>query len=192
MRYSVLAAAVAVFAGPALAGGPVVVVEEAPVVVAESAPSFDWTGFYAGLHFGQGTLSSDVAEVDHDFYGLQIGYLRDFGTLVAGGELSYSTGDLDDGTADFDATRIKLIGGYDAGRFLPYAFIGITDAELSNELVSLSDTMTAYGLGGKFAFGANGQHVLGLEYLREEASNFASTGQDLDNSQVSISYNFRF
>jgi outer membrane immunogenic protein len=193
MKKYLVSAAVAAFAGPVAAGGPVAVPVEDPVVVATVAPSFDWTGFYAGLHYGQGDLSA-AGEADSDFYGVQAGYLRDFGAFVAGGELSYSSGEIEGGgaTADIDTTRLKLIGGYDAGRFLPYLFIGVADLELSAGGTSLSDTMTGYGLGGKFALGANGQHVLGLEYLTEEADNFADSGTTLENDEITFSYNFRF
>jgi hypothetical protein len=190
-RYA-LAAILSALAGQALAGGPVVAVVEQPVVAATPAPSFDWTGFYAGVNLGFGDLSTGFASADHQFYGLQLGYLRDLGTFVLGGELAFTKGDFDDVPgADYDSTRLKLIGGYDAGRFLPYAVLGVSDYSLSDGVTS-SDTGVLYGVGGRYAFGANGQHVLGLEYLVEAMDDFVGTGQDLDNKELMLRYDFRF
>jgi outer membrane immunogenic protein len=191
-RYA-CAAILSALAGAASAGGPVVAVVEQPVVAATPAPTFDWTGFYAGVNLGFGDLSNGAVSEDHQFYGIQAGYLRDFGTFVLGGELAFTTGDFDDlaGT-DYDSTRLKVIGGFDAGRFLPYAFVGVSDYSLSDGITTASDTGTLYGLGGRFAFGANGQHVVGLEYLVERMDDFDGSGTDIDNNEIALRYDFRF
>jgi outer membrane immunogenic protein len=191
-RYAFLAVLVGI-AGPAAAGGPVVAVVEQPVAVAAAAPSSDWTGFYAGVNLGFGELNDGGDEADSNFYGLQAGYLRDFGTFVAGAELAFTTGDFDDfPDAEYDSTRLKLIGGYDAGRFLPYAFIGLSDYSLTDGSTTISDTATIYGVGGRYALGANGRHVLGVEYLFETKDDFAGSGDDLDNRELVLRYDFRF
>ena len=131
MKTLVVIAAAAVLAGPALAGGPVAPVVEAPVAVEPTpAVSADWTGFYIGLSAFQGTYSNDGGASDlgdTDGFGIQADYLRDFGSFVLGGEVAQVWGNYENSDDDWDATRLKLIGGYDAGRFLPYVFAGVAD-----------------------------------------------------------------
>ncbi|NJS38833.1 MAG: porin family protein [Rhodobacteraceae bacterium] len=178
--------------GQAMAGGLTEVAPEAPVApAAQPAPAFDWTGFYSGLSVTDGSVS-DGNDFDTSGFGVQAGYLHDLGTFVVGGELAYSDAEVDDAGADITATRLKLIGGYDAGRFLPYAFVGVSDVEVTNSFNSVSDTVTNYGLGARYAFGADGRFVGGLEYIVEDKSNFGNTGFDLDRDEVALRFDYRF
>jgi outer membrane immunogenic protein len=195
MKYFAYAAMVGVLASPVMAGGPVVVMEEAPVAVAVAMPTpgFDWTGFYLGASIGRGSVGDGNTKVDSDLLGVQGGYLYDMGALVVGGELAYVTGSLDSvPDADVDATRLKLIAGYGATRFMPYVFVGAADTNVEGGGTSFSDTTTLYGLGGRYAMGANGQHVVGLEWLAEDEDNFDNSGTDIKNREVSLRYDFRF
>ena len=179
-------------AGQALAGGMTEPAPEAPVAPAvQPAPSFDWSGFYAGLSVTDGSVS-DGEDFNTSGFGVQAGYLYDLGTFVVGGELAYSNADIEDEVTDITATRLKLLGGYDAGRFLPYAFVGLSDVEVSDGANSISDTVTNYGLGGRFAFGADGRFVTGLEYIVEDKNNFADSGFDLDRDEISLRFDYRF
>lgn len=179
-------------AGQALAGGMTEPAPEAPVAPAvQPAPSFDWSGFYAGLSVTDGSVS-DGEDFNTSGFGVQAGYLYDLGTFVVGGELAYSNADIEDEVSDITATRLKLLGGYDAGRFLPYAFVGLSDVEVSDGATSISDTVTNYGLGGRFAFGADGRFVAGLEYIVEDKNNFADSGFDLDRDEISLRLDYRF
>ena len=112
--------------------------------------------------------------------------------MVVGGELEYSAADLDDVPTSVDATRLKLIGGYGAGRFLPYAFVGVSDIKVSNGGTSISDTTTNYGLGARYAFGAEGRFVAGLEYIVENKDNFGGAFENLDLDAVSLRLDYRF
>ena len=189
----VLAAAFVFSAGVAQAGGPVVVADD-PVVEApaEMASDFDWTGFYAGVSVVSGSFSDGFTDYDTSGYGLQAGYLRDFGKWVIGGELSYSKGDYGDlaPASDWDATRLKLIGGYGAGRLMPYAFVGATKYNV-NQATPYSDTMANYGIGARYAFGASGKVVVGLEYMVENKTAF-DDNFDLDNREVALRLDYRF
>ncbi|MGL4238857.1 outer membrane protein [Tabrizicola sp.] len=178
-------------AGPVIAGGPVIVDPEPPVVVATAAPDFDWTGFYAGLSVTSGSVS-DGDDFDTSGFGAQVGYLRDFGTFVVGGELAFSAADLDDAPTSIDATRLKLIGGYGSGRFMPYAFVGLSDIKISGGGASISDTATNFGLGARYAFGTDGRFVAGLEYIVEDKNNFDNSGFDLDRDEFSLRFDYRF
>jgi outer membrane immunogenic protein len=191
MRHG-LAVALMVCAGAAQAGGPVVVAEE-PVVAAAPAPSdYDWTGFYVGLSAISGTFSDDggLTSDGTDGFGLQAGYLRDFGRFVVGGELAYVSGDYDAfPDNDWTSTRLKLIGGLGAGRVLPYGFVGLSNYDISGTS-EFSDTITIYGLGAKLA--VSPKIAVGLEYLVEDKSNFANTGFDMESSEIALRVDYRF
>jgi outer membrane immunogenic protein len=194
MKHSVLVVIAMVTAGQAFAGGMSEPVAEAPIAVAvEPMPTFSWDGFYAGVSANSGSIDDSANDFDTSGFGLQIGYLRDLGTFVVGGELAYSDADVDD-TADgsVTSTRAKLIGGYDAGRFLPYLFVGLSDLEISNATSSVSDTVTNYGLGGRYAFGAEGKFVAGLEYIVEDKDDFKDSGFDLEHDELSLRLDYRF
>jgi outer membrane immunogenic protein len=188
-----LFAAAFCLAGPVLAGGPIdTVVEPAPAAEV-TMPSFSWTGFYVGLSYGNGSASDDGGATDTgtDPRGFQAGYLRDLGTFVLGGELAYVQGGFDDfPTQEWASTRVKLIGGYDAGRFLPYGFVGLSEFDLDNG--DQTDTTTIYGLGGRFAVGATGRLVMGIEYLVEKKDDFNNGTFDLDNNDLSLRLDYRF
>ena len=83
-----------------------------------------------------------------------------------------------------------MIGGYDAGRFLPYAFVGMTKYNV-NQSTPFSDTMANYGIGARVALGQNGKFVAGLEYLIEKKSNF-DNNFDLDNKELALRLDYRF
>lgn len=196
MKSIAYAAVMGVLASQAMAGGPVDVVVEQPVAVPAPAPAdFDWTGFYLGASIAAGSVGdgTDADDVDSQLMGLQGGYLYDMGALVLGGELAYVKGELDsEPEADVDATRLKLIAGYSANRFLPYLFIGASDTTAEGGGTTFSDTTTIYGLGGRYALGASGQHVVGLEWLAEDQDDFGGSGTDIENREVSLRYDFRF
>lgn len=134
----------------ALAGGPVATAEE-PVLVApapEMRPSQDWTGLYLGiqatLYSGAETVitsGADAYTFDGILGGVHVGYDRDFGQLVVGGELAFETGDIGyefadtGGAATFSLDRsisLKLKAGFDLGRVLVYGTLGKTRATIGN------------------------------------------------------------
>lgn len=194
MKPMIAAAVLGALAGQVNAGGIAEPVTEAPVAAAPvEAPVFDWTGFYAGISIGSGTLSDDGGATDTGtgLTGVQIGYLRQFGSFVVGGEAAHVRGSYDDNPVpDWSSTRLKLIGGYAAGRFLPYAFVGVS--RFTAEPASVSDTMMIYGLGARYAFGQSGRVRVGLEYLVEDKDDFAGFPDDLRNREVSLRLEYRF
>lgn len=186
-------AALLLSAGAAQAGGPVAVADE-PVVATPAAPvsNSDWTGFYVGLSAISGTFSDDggVTDGGTSGYGLQAGYLRDLGRFVVGGEIAYAKGDYDVFlTNDWTSTRLKLIGGYDAGRLLPYGFVGLSKYDVGGAS-QFSDTVTIYGVGAKAAISP--KIAVGLEYLVENKDDFDNSGFDLENSEIALRLDYRF
>lgn len=180
MKITAYAAAISLMAGTAFAGGladpvvePVIVEPVAPVAVS------DWTGFYAGLQFGQGEVSTAASEatLDFDAYGLHAGYLYDFGQFVAGAEIDYN--ELDAGfetTADMLRLRGRL--GYDLGRFLPYATLGA--ARMSSG--DVAETGVTYGLGADFK--VTERISLGAEYSWNQFD------IDIPDGEVEANYDF--
>lgn len=194
MRICALMVAALCVAGPVQAGGPVEAITE-PTVEPAAAPLAErsWTGFYAGASAVDGTVNNGLTDFGTSGFGVQAGYLRDLGTFVVGGELAYSRGDFgnDAPAADWDAIRLKLIGGYDAGRVLPYAFVGMTKFDIK-EGTTFSDTMPNYGVGVRLALGSKGKLALGLEYLAESKDNFDSSGTNIKNDELSLRFDYRF
>ncbi|MCQ0970861.1 porin family protein [Paracoccus sp. TK19116] len=197
MKITIAALATALSAGTAFAGGYVApVVETQPVVaepVATVAPS-DWSGFYAGLQYGQGdvelSLDGDSADEDFDAYGVHGGYQRDFGRFVLGGELDYNRLDLDQG-GDGDLVRLRGRAGYDLGRFLPYASLGAAHISSDNDGADLSETGLVYGLGMNFK--VSERFTVGAEYTRHDFNDVDDVdGLDLEADMVQIRGSIRF
>lgn len=187
-------------AAPAFAGGPIEVpvepvIEPAPVVV---APTYNWTGFYAGGQLGYGDAGVDglPAGLDLDgsgwLGGLHAGYRYDFGGGVVGGEASYDWASIDlgdDGEID-EVLRLKLLAGGKIGAGLLYATAGAAWADASALGEDLSDNGIFYGAGYDHLL--NDRWVVGGEILRHEFDDFDGTGADVDVTtfQARVSYRF--
>lgn len=187
----------------AQAGGYVPpVAETAPAVVVADA-SADWTGFYAGAQIGGADLEISPPGVDAYMgtkgrhYGLHAGYLRDYGQFVSGIELSYDKLDgfdesffVSDMNGDF--IRAKLLAGYDAGRFLPYAAVSF--AKLNLDFLdgdSFDETGFGFGLGAKFM--ATQRLMLGVEWMTNEFDfDDLGDGVDFDLNTFTVSASYRF
>ncbi|MBM3604065.1 MAG: porin family protein [Alphaproteobacteria bacterium] len=198
MKLAAAAIAAVLATGAAHAGGYVApVVEPAPApVVAPVTPASDWSGFYAGLQYGQGSgdLSLTGGEVSEDFdaYGIHAGYNRDFGRFVLGGDLDYNRLDIDNVDDKGDMLRLRARAGYDAGRFLPYVSLGAArvKADLGGDL-DLSETAVTYGIGADFK--VTERFTLGAEYTRQDFSDVADVDNlDLDSDMVQLRASFRF
>ncbi len=133
-------------------------------VAALSAMAFpvagqDWSGFYAGLSAGK--ASGDMQyfnngapdtreDIDGSRAGLFAGYNVQSGALVYGGELAWSTGDVEFapgyGFTDFLDVKGRL--GYATGTVLVYGTLGYTTGNWEEEgFPALTSDGLAYGLG---------------------------------------------
>jgi outer membrane immunogenic protein len=192
-------------AGFCLAAGPVMAQGLAPVTASPEAAPAAWDGFYWGLAVSSGDLSLSNATATEEYstqgFGLQFGYLRDVGTFVVGGEFAYVSADVDDvpgfsSGVSLNSARLKAIGGVEAGQFLPYAFVGLSNVEFSfddsaGELAG-NETGFSYGLGGRVALGAEGRVIVGLEYLVEEVDDFLGSGVDVENNDLSLRFDLKY
>ena len=69
MRVVTLSIVASMAATASLAGGYVAPVEEPAPIIAPVSPvtvGVDWTGFYAGLQYGQGSVKGDLLDGDDD------------------------------------------------------------------------------------------------------------------------------
>ena len=181
------------FAVTAHAGGyvaPVVEPAPAPIVTPVVTNVSDWSGFYAGLQYGQGdadvSFDGDSVSDDFDAYGLHAGYNRDFGQFVLGGELDYNRIDLDD-AGEGDLVRLRGRAGYDLGRFLPYVSLGAAHVETDD----LSDTAFTYGIGADFK--VTERVTVGAEYTRQDFDGVNDVSSfDVDTDMVQVRASFRF
>lgn len=189
MKFIPAAVAAVLVSGAAHAGGyvaPVVETAPAPVVT----PVSDWTGFYAGLQYGQGdaelSFGGESVSEDFDAYGLHAGYNRDFGQFVLGGELDYNRINLDN-SDNADLVRLRGRAGYDLGRFMPYVSLGAAHIDGGD----LSETAVTYGLGADFK--VTERFVVGAEYTRQDFDDVLDvSGADLDTDMIQLRASFRF
>lgn len=195
MKLVALSVAATLAASASFAGGYVAPIVEtapvvAPVVPVQTGP--DWSGFYAGLQYGQGNaeLSDNLFEGDYDAYGLHAGYLFDFGQVIAGAELDYNKVDLDDLDGDGDLWRLRGRVGYDAGRFQPYATLGVARLSTDDAAGDISETGITYGLGAEYLVTDN--FSVGAEYSRSDFSDVSVDGIDLDTDLVQVRASYRF
>jgi opacity protein-like surface antigen len=232
-RILLASAAALLAAGPALAGGfalPVATPAPAAPVIVPVTPVIatnDWSGAYVGGHLGFGRLSFDDNDDDADLaleedsyngavYGLQAGYMFDFGRIVAGAEVDFSGTqievDAEDAAADLnvmtdDAVNVgsvirgKLRVGFDAGRVLPYVTAGVAQVRLNSDddVVdeALEDSYNGRFVGIGAEFMVSDRFMVGVEALRHQFDDTPSfvdqeSGIEAMVDTVSLRGSFRF
>lgn len=206
-------------AAPVYAGGldaPIMTAEPAPVVQAQpmmQAPG--WGGLYLGAQAGTigvdyeieidepGFTGVGLFELDGKFYGVHVGYMHDIGNFVLGGEFDYDMINLDTSTVttdvststdiDSDGTimRLKVRGGYNFDRFLPYFTAGLARLEVDDEGDGSTDTDgTFVGFGGVFK--ATNNILIGGEFLRHQFDDAFDSGLDFESDTFSLRASYRF
>ncbi|MDD8021594.1 MAG: outer membrane beta-barrel protein [Paracoccaceae bacterium] len=191
-----LVAASFLVAPAAFAGGyvaPVVEPTIAPVVMPVAGR--DWTGFYGGVQLGYGDASTDNIDfsADGSFGGVHLGYLKDYGKWVLGGELAYSAADISDsgGFGKIDSmTQLKLLAGAGLGDWLLYGTAGIERMNVSVGGTDFADNVPFGGIGAAWAM--NDSWMLGGEVLYHKANDFDNTGVDGDMTTLALKASLRF
>ncbi|SNT68669.1 outer membrane protein [Paracoccus seriniphilus] len=197
MKLVIAAVTSSLIAGSAYAGGytaPVVEPSPEPITVSPVVNDVsNWTGFYAGAQYGQGSadFNNGLGDSDADAYGVHAGYNYDLGNWVVGGELDYNKVDADDLDDKGDMTRLRARAGYDMGKFMPYVTLGA--AHLSQDIPGgdISETDVTYGIGAEYK--VTEQFTVGAEYTKQDFSDVADVdGLDLDTDMVQMRASFRF
>jgi outer membrane immunogenic protein len=113
--------------------------------------------------------------------------LCSLGEYVVGGELSLDRLTSDDAEGDSDLQRLRGIAGYDLGRFMPYATLGL--ARFSDE--DVSETGVTFGLGAEYRVTDN--FGVGLEFSRSNFSDVDDVdGVDIDVDMIQLRTSFHF
>lgn len=182
----------------AVAGGmaepiaePVIIVPVAPVYV---APNGDWTGAYAGASLGFGTLTVPGSpDGQEGIAGLNLGYRKDFGMMVLGGELSYSKNDIGNKAGDDQVNSTaaaKLMLGADMGRTLVYVSGGASQAEMQLGGVTASDNGYFGGIGVDYAL--NQRWTVGGEVIASRYDDFNNSGINVKDTTLTLKVGYRF
>ncbi|WP_457647833.1 outer membrane protein [Profundibacter sp.] len=158
----------------------------APEATATAPAATDWSGFYVGgmLAFETGDMTQQIIPfgvpqkytLDSDKYGGFAGYNFQRGAMVYGGEIAYSTGDLNltplVGIVPFQQTEnfldAKARIGYAFKNVLVYGVAGGTWGEFYDNSGRAELSGFNYGAGAQMQF-RNGMFV-GLEYLIRDVS----------------------
>jgi outer membrane immunogenic protein len=170
---------------------PVIVQPTAPVYV---APNGDWTGAYAGASLGFGTFSvTGQPDGNEGIVGLNLGYRKDFGKIVLGGELSYSKNDIGAKAGDNQintSTAAKLMLGADMGRTLVYVSGGAAQAEAQLAGGTATDMGYFGGLGVDYALSDG--WTIGGEVIASQYNDFDNSGIDIRDTTLSLKVGYRF
>lgn len=170
---------------------PVIIQPVAPVYV---APNGDWTGAYAGASLGFGTFTA-TGEPDGNegIAGLNLGYRKDFGKIVLGGELSYSKNDIGAKAGENQintSSAAKLMLGADMGRTLVYVSGGASQAEVQLSGGTATDMGYFGGLGVDYAL--TDAWTVGGEVIASRYNDFDNSGIDIKDTTLNFKVGYRF
>lgn len=191
------------FAGAAMASGPVVVDPE-PVLVAPAPAVTDWSGFYGGLSYSDvsGRVNyvnvpvAGPAMVGTSGMGAFAGYNWQRGNVVFGGELNYvafATPMVGFPTSNQEnLTELRARLGYARGRSMAYGFVGAARSNLLDNIGNrFNQTGTVYGLGLQVALNHN--MFVGVEVARRDVRGTTganTVGTLLDTVSLRVGYQF--
>ena len=191
---SITAAFVMALGAAAFAGGLQTPQVVGNVIVADGPdPRGEWTGFYVGVGIGNFEFDEDGLSDDTRSTMLYGGYLHDFGRVVAGGELYFANmEDYDGAFAGSEDSEVGLRArlGYDLGRVLPYATVGMT--RFDSTAYTESDTYFGYGLGAEVQ--VTDRFRLGAEYYLGANDEFVPPDgpTDVETERLSLRATFNF
>ncbi|WP_284263045.1 outer membrane protein [Roseicyclus amphidinii] len=196
-RFAWAAAAAMTATAPAFAGGlaepePTPAAEIVPVVPAP--PATDWTGFQAGVVLGIASTTTTFSplislDLDSNRYGVIARYLHDMGDFVLGGQLMYEQIEVEnDVVTGMNRLGASVLVGYDMGRLLPYAHLGVT--RLDTGSLGTIENGVSYGVGAMFE--ATDSLILSIEYSRTEYDDYLIPIGELSADSLRIAATFRF
>lgn len=155
-----------------------------PQLVIESAPQFDWTGFYAGVNGGHGWGQADTlfGELDPKGWlaGAQAGYNYAYGGFVLGAEADIQWSDLEGSfttalgtvvTADLEAFgTVRGRAGLAIDRLMPYLTAGFAYGKMHGTTSFAPGYVTdewvaGWTAGGGIEYAATDNILVRAEYL---------------------------
>ncbi len=167
-------------------------------------PSGEWASSYLGVQVSTRLESAltfdafpnDPSELDRIIGGGHFGFRRQRDAFVYGAEIELLLSEpvLDDGT-DTRATTTRIGGtlGYDVGRFLPYATLGLGRMTFQDTM-AFGDTAsfgTFGGLGVLYDLGASTD--IGVEAIRESYPSFNEGGNfGVTQTTIGVQFNINF
>ncbi len=163
-----------------------------PVILADGN---DWTGSYAGAALGFGGVNAPGGNDDAKgtYIALDLGYRRDFGMVVLGGEISLTKNDLGvDGNSDQinSSSAAQVMLGADLGQTLIYVSSGIARANASVSGSTGVGTGYTIGLGADFML--NDKYTVGGELVSSKYNDFRNSGVALEDTSIGMKAGIRF
>ena len=183
----------------AMAGGMAAPVTEpalaAPAPVIATVPSTDWTGFYTGLSLGYGnSYTTGITQSGKmKIAGVNLGYRRDLGKVVVGGEISFAKDNVNVGAASTtinSTTALRLTVGTDLGRTLVYGSAGVDRANATLAGVTATGTGYSFGIGADYAL--TQRWTVGAALETNRYNDFNNTGVNLKDTALALKVGFRF
>ncbi len=158
------------------------------VGLSDTAFAQDWSGAYVGVqsanssytnsYFQNGVFDNFRFDGGGSMTGVFAGYNHQIGNVVLGGEIAYLSGepafDQYPGFFYTDMVDLKARAGYSFGKVLPYAVVGWSRTEWTNDTLAPVDADGfAYGIGAEVQ--VTDRVLVGLEYLQRDlvADSFA-------------------
>ncbi|SLN49216.1 hypothetical protein ROJ8625_02421 [Roseivivax jejudonensis] len=196
-RILVITTALAATATAGFAAGPTETYQEPtvqqPIVPADPAPLYDFSGFSLGGQLGYGNIETEDPDLEGDgaTYGVRGYYDYDLGNVIVGGGLQYDATDIDlDDAATADGVlRAGPRVGYDLGRTMVYGQGGYAKAFTDEDAVGDSNGYYV-GLGTETFLTES--ITAGAEVNYHEFSDFDADDLEADATTASVTLNYRF
>lgn len=166
-----------------------------------------WDGAYAGItaagNGGEQTYcpcgGSPSYNLEGTTFGIFAGYNFNYGSYVLGGEIAYTAGSIYEtqingpsvyDNYDFESIiDVKARIGYDMGRYLPYATLGFTSANWSQN--GAHSPSNGYVVGAGIDYAVSDQFFIGAEYVWRDVAN-SSLEFEASVSSISLRGAYKF
>ena len=158
----------------------------------EPAPGTPEAADYEALRQAAEGIQEDMDS--RSFSGF-LGYNLQVRRLVFGGELEYAKTMVESdfvSDADIASTRLKARLGFDAGRFMPYAFAGLTYMDVEDRDTGLEESGPLYNAGAGIDYAVNDRLRLGVEYIEDWTHDGSDTSVNLGASSVALRVSLAF
>lgn len=152
------------------------------------AAGTDWTGFYSGVSYGfasgenryvlENPPPDEVSQLSGGTYGGFVGYRRDLGAFVLGGEVAvnfgdslyeYYEGEVEDTYYYKSIIDLKAVAGYDMGRALVYVTAGASFSQFTG--AGVENNINGWLAGAGVDVMVSDRFFVGVEYIYRDLVN---------------------